>query len=78
MNATDYDSKILSHLNDTITYKTITHDRTDQFADNIINELKQLNQNGKITPKLYNKFFPVVVSVLSSTVYQKYINRVFP
>ena len=39
MNTTDYDNKILSHLNDTITYKTITHDPTDQFVNNIINEL---------------------------------------
>ena len=31
MNTTDYDNKILSHLNDTIIYKTITHDPTDQF-----------------------------------------------
>ena len=58
MNTTDYDNKILSHLNDTITYQTITHDPTDQFTNNFINELKQLKQNGKITPQLYNKFFP--------------------
>ncbi|XP_065583868.1 uncharacterized protein LOC136042864 [Artemia franciscana] len=58
MNTTDYDNKIFSHLNDTITYQTITHDPTDQFTNNIINELKQLKQNGKITPQLYNKFFP--------------------
>ena len=50
MNTTDYDNKILLHLNDTITYETITHDPTDQFANNIINELKQLKQNGKIAP----------------------------
>ena len=78
MNTPDYDNKIPSHLNDTITYKTVTHDPTDQFVNNIINELKQLKQNGKITPQLYNNFFPVVVSVPNSTVYQKYINRVFP
>ena len=60
MNTTHYDNKILSHLNDTITYKTITHNPTDQFANNIINELKQLKQNGKIIPQLYYKFFPRV------------------
>ena len=40
MDTTDYDDKILSHLIDTTTDKTITHDPTDQFAINIINELK--------------------------------------
>jgi len=53
---TDYDNKIILHLNDTFTYKTITHDPTDQFVNIIINELKQLKQNGKNTPQLYNKF----------------------
>ena len=42
MNTTDYDNKILSHLKDIITYKTITHDSTDQFVNSFINELKQL------------------------------------
>ena len=58
MDTTDYDTKIYSHLNDERTYRTTSHDHTDQFANKIINELKSLKQNGKITPQLYNKFFP--------------------
>ena len=58
MDTADYDNKIFSLLKDTSTYKPITHDPTDQFTNNIINELKQLKQNGKITPQLYNKFYP--------------------
>ena len=50
MDTTHYGNKILSHLNDTTTYKTINHDPTDQLTNNIINEFKRLKQNGKITP----------------------------
>ena len=63
---TDYDNKIILHLNDTFTYKTITHDPTDQFVNIIINELKQLKQNGK-TPHNYTINSLVVVSVPNST-----------
>ena len=79
MDMTDYDNKFLSHLNDTTTYKTINHNPTDQFVNDIINELKLLKQNGEIPPRLYNRFFfSVVVSVPNFTVYQKYVNKVFP
>jgi hypothetical protein len=54
---TDYETKIYSHLNDETTYRTITRDYTDQFVKKIINDLKTLKQNGKIIPRLYNKFF---------------------
>ena len=57
MDTKDYDTKIYAHLNDKTTYKTINHDHTDQFANKIIKELKDLKQNGKITPQLYNKLF---------------------
>ena len=58
MDTLDYDNKIYSHLNDTNTYTSMTHDHTDKFANKIITELKNLKQNGKITPQLYNKFLP--------------------
>ena len=51
MDTTDYDTKIYGRLNDKTTYTTITHDHTDEFANKIINELKDLKQNGKITPQ---------------------------
>ena len=36
MDTIDYDTQIYAHLNDKTTYKTITHDHTDQFANTII------------------------------------------
>ena len=51
MNMTNYDKKIYSHLNDKTTYTAIAPYHTDQFAKKIINELKNLKQNRKITPQ---------------------------
>ena len=45
MDTKDYDTKIYTHLNEKTTYKTITHDHTDQFANIIIKKLKDLKQN---------------------------------
>ena len=77
MDTKDYDTKIYAHLNDKTTYKTITHDHTDQFANKIIKELKDLKQNGKITPQSYNKFFPLGAFVQNFMVYQNYISKTF-
>ena len=77
MDTTDHDNKIHSHLKDKTIYKTIT-DPTDQFASNIINELKQLKQNGKITPQLYNKIYPRGSFCLKFYGLPKNINEVFP
>ena len=36
----DYNTKIYLHLNDRTTYTAITHDNTDQFGNEIINEIE--------------------------------------
>ena len=36
----------------------MTHDHIDKFPNKIITELKNLKQHDKITPQLYNRFFP--------------------
>ena len=77
MDTKDYDTKIYANLNDKTTCNTITHDHTDQFANKIIKELKDLKQNGKITSQLYNKFFPEAAFVQNFMVYQNYISKAF-
>ena len=41
MDTKDYDTKIYAHLNDKTTYKTMTQDHTDQFANKIIKVIKR-------------------------------------
>jgi hypothetical protein len=58
MDTLDYDNKIYSHLKEPNTHTSMTHDHTDKYANKIITELKNLKQNGIITPQLYNEFLP--------------------
>ena len=62
MNTTDYDNEILSHLNDTITYQTITHDPTDQFTNNIINLLYSC---GVILPFCFSCFNSFIILLVN-------------
>ena len=55
----------------------MAHDHTDKFTNKIITELKNLKQNGNITPQLYNKFFPMVAFFQNSTVYRNNISKLF-
>jgi len=77
MDTIDYGDKIYIHLNDKTTHKTTTHNHTDQLTKKIINELKNLKQNGKITSQLYSRFSPLAVFVQNFTVYRNYINKTF-
>ena len=78
MNKTDYGSKIQSHLNDTNTYVKSTNDKTDQSAQKVIKELRNLKENGRITPRLYNKFPPRGVSNQSFMDYQNCTDKASP
>ena len=58
MDTDDYDCKMNTIISDTITYKKLDIDPTDQYIKLIRKDLESLKNSLHITPQFYNQFYP--------------------